>query len=175
LGLVPAGPGPHLIYILIFFSLFIRQRRDSDPNVDAPSLDFEYADSDLYFSELSELYSYSEVPEFQNTIELFHVSLESVFGAGVGAWRKLGTGQRKDFIMVMLDRFEVRTLPRIAGNFQGRNLSRIRGLEPPPPHPESFSPRNYRHATPTYKHSMKLHYTCISHKSVPCCLTTVGC
>ena len=78
--------------------------------MDAPSLDFEYADSDLYFSELSELYSYSEVPEFQNTIELFHVTLESVFGAGVGDWRKIDTGQRKDFIMVMLDRFEVRTL-----------------------------------------------------------------
>ena len=75
--------------------------------MDAPSLDFEYADSDLYFSELSELYSYSEVPEFQNTIELFHSNLESVFGAGVANWRKLDTGQRKDFIMVMLDRFEV--------------------------------------------------------------------
>lgn len=87
--------------------MFSRQRRDSDPNVDAPSLDFEYADSDLYFSELSELYSYSEVPEFHNTIELFHSTLESVFGAGVADWRKLDTGQKKDFIMVMLDRFEV--------------------------------------------------------------------
>lgn len=85
----------------------LRQRRDSDPNVDAPSLDFEYADSDLYFSELSELYSYSEVPEFQNTIELFHSTLESVFGPEVSDWRKLDTGQKKDFIMVMLDRFEV--------------------------------------------------------------------
>lgn len=95
-----------------YFSLFIRQRRDSDPNVDAPSLDFEYADSDLYFSELSELYSYSEVPEFQNTIELFHSNLDSVFGAGPGGgdWRKLDTGQRKDFVMVMLDRFEVSRL-----------------------------------------------------------------
>ena len=78
--------------------------------MDAPSLDFEYADSDLYFSELSELYSYSEVPEFQNTIELFHGNLKSVFGAGVSDWRKLDTGQKKDFIMVMLDRFEVRRL-----------------------------------------------------------------
>ena len=95
---------------IAILSFSIRQRRDSDPNVDAPSLDFEYADSDLYFSELSELYSYSEVPEFQNTIELFHSNLESVFGAGVADWRKLDTGQRKDFIMVMLDRFEVHEL-----------------------------------------------------------------
>lgn len=86
----------------------LRQRRDSDPNVDAPSLDFEYADSDIYFNELSELYSYSEVPEFQNTIELFHSNLESIFGAGIVDWRKLDNGQKKDFIMVMLDRFEVK-------------------------------------------------------------------
>ena len=98
--------------------------------MDAPSLDFEYADSDLYFSELSELYSYSEVPEFQNTIELFHVTLESVFGAGVGDWRKIDTGQRKDFIMVMLDRFEVRTLLflpyyciHVRGSFRSTKIS----------------------------------------------------
>ena len=84
-----------------------RQRRDSDPNMDAPSLDFEYADSDLYFSELSELYSYSEMPEFENTTELFHANLQAVFGTGVADWKKLDIGQRKDFIMVMLDRFEV--------------------------------------------------------------------
>ena len=95
-----------------------RQRRDSDPNVDAPSLDFEYMDSDLYFSELSELYSYSEVPEFQTTRELFQSGLEAVFGPGISDWRKLDTGQKKDFIMVMLDRFEVSSDRRLESNYK---------------------------------------------------------
>ena len=76
--------------------------------MDAPNLEFEYADSDLYFHELSELYSYSEVPEFQTTRELFEANMESVHGAGIKNWKKIPDSRKKDFIMVMLDRFEVR-------------------------------------------------------------------
>lgn len=75
--------------------------------MDAPNLEFEYADSDLYFHELSELYSYSEVPEFQTTRELFESSMEMVNGTGITDWKKMSDSRKKDFIMVMLDRFEV--------------------------------------------------------------------
>lgn len=73
--------------------------------MDAPDLDFEYADSDFYFRELSELYSYSEVPEFETTKELFEASLESSFH--INDWHKLTYPQKKAFIMGLLDRFEV--------------------------------------------------------------------
>lgn len=58
--------------------------------------------------ELSELYSYSEVTEFQTTMELFHSNLESVLK--VRDWEKTTTAQRRNFVMVMLDRFEVHTI-----------------------------------------------------------------
>lgn len=76
--------------------------------MDAPNLEFEYADSDLFFHELSELYSYSEVPEFQTTCELFESNMEMVNGSGMTDWKKLTDSRKKDFILVMLDRFEVK-------------------------------------------------------------------
>ncbi|XP_064397800.1 striatin-interacting proteins 2-like [Halichondria panicea] len=84
-----------------------RQKRDSDPNLDAPSLDFEYSDSDLLVNEISELYSYSENSEFETTRSLFHSGLESVFGPETTDWNKLTETQKKNFVMVMLDKYEV--------------------------------------------------------------------
>ena len=80
-----------------------RQRRDSDQ--DTPAIDFKYEDTDSYLNELSELYSYTEVSEFQTTMDLFQSSLESVLGSK--DWEKLSKARKKDFIMIMLDRFEV--------------------------------------------------------------------
>lgn len=80
-----------------------RQRRDSDQ--DTPTIEFTYDDRDSYLRELAELYSYSEVPEFQTTMDLFHTNLEAV--VGVKDWDKTTVPQRRDFVMVMLDRFEV--------------------------------------------------------------------
>ena len=80
-----------------------RQRRDSDQ--DTPAIEFTYEDRDSYLKELSELYSYSEVPEFQTTMDLFHTSLESL--VGTRDWDKTTTAQKRDFVMVMVNRFEV--------------------------------------------------------------------
>ena len=83
-----------------------RQRKDSDPTPgDAPDLEFEYADSDTYSHELSELYSYSEAPEFYTTREVFENSLEGSYGTA--EWAELTLVQKKSFVMSLLNRFEL--------------------------------------------------------------------
>ena len=69
-------------------------------------IEFTYDDTDSYLNELSELYSYSEVPEFRTTQDLFHSTLKSVLG--IADWNTATLAQKRNFIMVMLDRFEVR-------------------------------------------------------------------
>ncbi|XP_072508864.1 striatin-interacting protein 2 isoform X5 [Notamacropus eugenii] len=44
--------------------MFKNQRRESEGSVDCPNLEFEYGDADEHGAELSELYSYTENPEF---------------------------------------------------------------------------------------------------------------
>ena len=83
--------------------MLLRQRRDSDQ--DTPIIEFTYEDTDSYSNELSELYSYSEVPEFQTTMDIFHSNLEAVLGTK--NWNETSRDQKRDFIMVMLDRLEV--------------------------------------------------------------------
>ena len=80
-----------------------RQRRDSDQ--DTPVIEFTYHDHDTYLNELAELYAYSEVAEFQTTMDLFHSNLTAV--CGVSNWDKTTHTQKRDFVMMMLDRFEV--------------------------------------------------------------------
>ena len=82
-----------------------RQRRESDPTPDAPDLEFEYADTDTYAHELSELYSYSEVPEFYTTREVFETCLESSYHTL--EWDQLSSTQKRSFIMSLLNKFEV--------------------------------------------------------------------
>ena len=83
-----------------------RQRKDSDPTPgDAPDLDFEYADTDTYAHELSELYSYSEAPEFYTTREVFETCLEA--SHHTSEWAELTAEQRRSFVMSLLNRFEV--------------------------------------------------------------------
>ena len=83
-----------------------RQRKDSDPTpADAPDLEFEYADTDTYAHELSELYSYSESPEFYTTREVFETYLERSYRTV--EWEELTDTQKRSFIMSLLDRFEV--------------------------------------------------------------------
>lgn len=80
-----------------------RQRRDSDQ--DSPAIEFTYDDRDSYLNEMGELYSYSEMPEFQTTMDLFHSNLGAI--CKVTDWEKTTAAQKRDFVMVMLDRFEV--------------------------------------------------------------------
>ena len=85
--------------------IYICRRRESDPTVDAPDLEFDYDDTDTYFHELAELYSYSEVPEFETTKELFEARLEETFHTI--DWFKLSESDKKAYIMGLLDQFEV--------------------------------------------------------------------
>ena len=80
-------------------------RRNSDPSPDTPDLDFEYADSDTYLHELSELYSYSEVPEFDTTRDLFRESLAKYYGSV--DWCYLTKSEKMSYIMTLLEYFEV--------------------------------------------------------------------
>ena len=73
--------------------------------MDAPDLEFEYADSDTYFHEISELYSYSEVPEFETTKDLFETSLNAHFDTI--DWFALPESQKKAYILGLLDQFEL--------------------------------------------------------------------
>lgn len=90
-----------------------RQRKDSDPGVDAPDFDFKYTDSDTYLHELAELYAYTEVPEFENTKLQFEASLEEAFRDSPSTlhrpprWHKISLAGRRAYIMGLIDRFEV--------------------------------------------------------------------
>ncbi len=65
----------------------------------------------MLVNELAELYSYSENSEFEMTRSLFHSGMESVFGPGTTDWNKLSEKQKKDFVMVMLEKYEVKLRP----------------------------------------------------------------
>ena len=73
--------------------------------MDAPDLDFEYADSDSYFHEISELYSYSEVPEFETTKDFFETSLVKHYRTT--DWFSLFESQKRDYVLTLLDQFEL--------------------------------------------------------------------
>lgn len=90
-------------WVMCYCTVLCRQRRDSDQ--DTPAIEFTYDDRDSYLSELAELYSYSEVPEFQTTMDLFRSNLEAI--CGLSDWEKATVAQKRNFVMVMLDRFEV--------------------------------------------------------------------
>ncbi|XP_065915466.1 striatin-interacting protein 1 homolog [Dysidea avara] len=82
-----------------------RSRRDSDPQIEAPDLDFEYEDTDTLPHEIAELYSYSESPEFYLNRVKFLDQLEKKFpGAN---WTSLDHGQKVADIMTLLDQLEV--------------------------------------------------------------------
>ena len=73
--------------------------------MDSPDLDFEYSDSDSLFHELSELYSYTEVPELRRIKEIFEKNLSPLYHTT--SWFDLTTQQQKAFVLTMLERFEV--------------------------------------------------------------------
>ena len=82
-----------------------RQRRDSDPSFDVPDLHFDYTDSDTLFNEIAELYSYSEVPEFQVIRGVFEQTLTKYFKTV--SWIDLTREQQRSFIYYLLEKCEV--------------------------------------------------------------------
>uniref|UniRef100_A0A8B9GR96 Striatin interacting protein 1 n=1 Tax=Astyanax mexicanus TaxID=7994 RepID=A0A8B9GR96_ASTMX len=85
---------------------FIRnQRKDSEGFSEAPDLEFEYADSDKWAAELSELYSYTEGPEFQLNRKCFEEDFQThVEGK---RWVELDAVQHRAHAMRLLDGLDV--------------------------------------------------------------------
>jgi len=82
-----------------------RNRRDSDPQMEAPDLDFEYQDTDTLPHEIAELYSYSESPEFYQNRVKFLEQLERKFPGA--KWPTMHLNQKKADLMTLLDQLEV--------------------------------------------------------------------
>uniref|UniRef100_A0A8C4JG65 Striatin interacting protein 2 n=1 Tax=Dromaius novaehollandiae TaxID=8790 RepID=A0A8C4JG65_DRONO len=70
-------------------------------SVDCPNLEFGYGDADGFAAELSELYSYTEEPEFITNRRCFE---EDFHGK---RWLELGVAQQKAYVMRLLDGLEV--------------------------------------------------------------------
>ncbi|XP_036719172.1 striatin-interacting protein 1 isoform X2 [Balaenoptera musculus] len=81
------------------------QRKDSEGYSESPDLEFEYADTDKWAAELSELYSYTEGPEFLMNRKCF----EEDFWMHVTEkkWTELDTSQHRTHAMRLLDGLEV--------------------------------------------------------------------
>ncbi|XP_041438873.1 uncharacterized protein LOC100158439 isoform X2 [Xenopus laevis] len=81
------------------------QRKDSEGYSESPDLEFIYADSDKWAAELSELYSYTEGPEFHLNRKCF----EEDFRLHVPdkKWTELDVSQQRAHTMRLLDALEV--------------------------------------------------------------------
>ncbi|KAM8976832.1 striatin-interacting protein 1 [Pelodytes ibericus] len=81
------------------------QRKDSEGYSESPDLEFVYADADKWAAELSELYSYTEGPEFQLNRKCF----EEDFRIHVPdkKWTELDLYQQRAHTMRLLDALEV--------------------------------------------------------------------
>ncbi|CAD7094173.1 unnamed protein product [Hermetia illucens] len=74
-------------------------------NSDGLDLDFVYADTDSYASEIAELYSYTEFSEFQLNVQAFEDQMELY--KLPPSWQKLPVTQRRSIIMKLLDQLDV--------------------------------------------------------------------
>uniref|UniRef100_A0A8C7P7F5 Striatin interacting protein 2 n=1 Tax=Oncorhynchus mykiss TaxID=8022 RepID=A0A8C7P7F5_ONCMY len=73
--------------------------------MESPNLEFEYGDTDSLTTELSEIYSYTEEPEFALNRDYFEEDFRShVRGR---RWIELGQEQQKSYVMRLLDALEV--------------------------------------------------------------------
>uniref|UniRef100_A0A668STW8 Striatin interacting protein 1 n=1 Tax=Oreochromis aureus TaxID=47969 RepID=A0A668STW8_OREAU len=81
------------------------QRKDSEGQSESPDLEFEYSDTDKWAAELSELYSYTEGPEFALNRKCF----EEEFRVHVSdkKWTELDEAQHRAHAMRLLDSLEV--------------------------------------------------------------------
>ena len=82
-----------------------RQKQDSDDE-ESPDVDFNYQDEDSLSSELAELYSYTEAPDFQLCQKDFE-DFSNKFNLSK-TWKCMGEkGQQDTAIQLMLDQLEV--------------------------------------------------------------------
>ncbi|XP_069764989.1 striatin-interacting protein 1 homolog isoform X2 [Narcine bancroftii] len=85
--------------------LFRNQRKNSGSSMDYPNLEFEYGDSDTIVEELSELYSYTEEPEFAVNRDCFEEDF-AIHGKGK-KWVELEEAEHKEYLMRLLDGLEI--------------------------------------------------------------------
>nr|CAG4644598.1 EOG090X01YQ [Leptodora kindtii] len=82
-----------------------RQRQDSEGTIDCPDLDFIYDDTDKHPNEISELYSYTEVPEFQLNVKAFEELMDQ-FGLRA-QWQTFSEQLRKNVLLKLADQLEL--------------------------------------------------------------------
>ena len=86
--------------------LIRRQRQESDGGCDDSSeLDFVYDDADSYTNEISELYSYTEVPEFRKN-QAAYENVLTRWGIPL-QWQRLSPELRKSAILRLLNQLEL--------------------------------------------------------------------
>uniref|UniRef100_A0A6I8NHW5 Striatin interacting protein 2 n=1 Tax=Ornithorhynchus anatinus TaxID=9258 RepID=A0A6I8NHW5_ORNAN len=102
----PSCPHPFLFLFSPWPNVgFLSRYSPSQGSVDCPNLEFEYGDADGHAAELSELYSYTENPEFTTNRQCFEEDFRTqVQGKG---WLDLGESQQKAYVMRLLDGLEV--------------------------------------------------------------------
>lgn len=73
--------------------------------MESPNLEFEYGDTDSFTAELSELYSYTEEPEFSLNRDYFEEDFKNhVKGR---RWMELSMEEQRAYVMRLLDALEV--------------------------------------------------------------------
>uniref|UniRef100_A0A8B9GFG0 Striatin interacting protein 1 n=1 Tax=Amazona collaria TaxID=241587 RepID=A0A8B9GFG0_9PSIT len=80
-------------------------RKDSEGYSESPDLEFEYADTDKWAAELSELYSYTEGPEFLLNRKCFEEDFR--IHMRDKKWTELDRNQHRTHAMRLLDGLEV--------------------------------------------------------------------
>ncbi|XP_074644294.1 striatin-interacting protein 1 homolog isoform X2 [Tubulanus polymorphus] len=84
--------------------LLRRQRRDSETLSDSPDIDFVYDDADDYQTEIAELYSYTEEPEFELNQQCFEEVLQQYCPGK--KWKDMEHSDQINHIMRLQDLFE---------------------------------------------------------------------
>ncbi|XP_032445338.1 striatin-interacting protein 1 homolog isoform X1 [Xiphophorus hellerii] len=85
--------------------VFKDQQKESESSMESPNLEFEYGDSDMLTAELSELYSYTEEPEFALNRDYFEEDFRS--HARGRRWTELTVDEQRAYVMRLLDALEV--------------------------------------------------------------------
>ncbi|XP_028305030.1 striatin-interacting protein 1 isoform X4 [Gouania willdenowi] len=85
--------------------VFKDQQKESESSMESPNLEFEYGDTDMLTAELSELYSYTEEPEFSLNRDYFDEDFRS--HAKGRRWIQLTVEEQKAHVMRLLDALEV--------------------------------------------------------------------
>ncbi|KAF3859542.1 hypothetical protein F7725_021941 [Dissostichus mawsoni] len=80
-------------------------QKESESSMESPNLEFEYGDTDALTAELSELYSYTEEPEFALNRDYFEEDFRS--HARGRRWIELKVEEQKTYVMRLLDALEV--------------------------------------------------------------------